>query len=128
MSEPSSTPGLFASLRQLLSTTLEIAQVRLALLGTEFEREKLRIFDAVLWLGLSMLFLGVGVLLVSGFLVVLLWDSHRLATLGVLAGLFLGGGIGLLLMARQRLQSRGGMLESSLSELERDRAHLDVVK
>ena len=75
-----------------------------------------------------MLFLGVGVLLVSGFLVVLLWDSHRLATLGVLAGLFLGGGIGLLLMARQRLQSRGGMLESSLSELERDRAHLDVVK
>lgn len=128
MSEPPSTPGLFASLRQLLSTTLEIAQVRLALLGTEFEREKLRIFDAVLWLGLSMLFLGVGVLLVSGFLVVLLWDSHRLATLGVLAGLFLGGGIGLLLMARQRLQSRGGMLESSLSELERDRAHLDVVK
>ncbi len=128
MSPPPSSPGLFASLRKLLSTTLEIAQVRLALLATEFEREKLRIFDAVLWLGLSMLFLGVGVLLASGFLVMLFWDSHRLATLGVLAGLYLGGGICLLWIARRRLQSPGGMLESSLSELERDRAHLDVVK
>lgn len=123
--ESPSASGLFASLRGWLATTLELAQVRLALLGTELEREKLRLFDALLWLGLGLLFMGIGLVLVSAFIVVLFWESHRLVALGVLAVLHLGGGLGLFFAGRKRLQVPGSLFRASLVELARDRAGLD---
>ena len=123
--EPSAERGLFAALRQLLSTTLALAQVRLALLGSEIEQEKLRLVDALLWLGLALIFLGVGLVLLCGLVIIWLWESHRLLSLGVLAALFLVSGVGLCFASRQRLQSPGGLFSASLSELARDRAGLD---
>ena len=113
MSEPESGPGLFASLRQLLATAVDIASVRLALLSNEIEQEKLRLFDTLLWAGLALLALTVGVLLLSAFVVVLLWEEHLLIALGSLAVLYLGGGVGLMYAARQRLRSNGGLIQSS---------------
>ncbi len=128
MDSHSDTPterGLFASIRQLLSTALALAQVRLALLGTEVEQEKLRLGQALLWLGLGLMCLSLGCVLVCAFLVVWLWESYRLLSLGLLALLFLGGGLGLLLAARQGLQNPSGLFSASLAELARDRAGLD---
>jgi uncharacterized membrane protein YqjE len=126
MSEPSKETGLFASLRQLLGTAVEALQVRLALLSNEIEQEKLRLFDGLLWAGLALLLLGLGALLLCAFIVVLFWDSHRLLALGTLTLLFLGAGIAVLFMARTRLQSPGGLFNSSVAELGRDRAGLDT--
>ncbi|MFN4352195.1 MAG: phage holin family protein [Hylemonella sp.] len=126
MSEPAKEPGLFASLRQLLGTAVEALQVRLALLSNEIEQEKLRLFDGLLWAGLALLLLGLGALLLCAFIVVLFWDSHRLLALGTLTLLFLGAGIAVLSMARTRLQSPGGLFNSSVAELGRDRAGLDT--
>ena len=47
MTGPSATGGLFQSLRRLVDTGVEIVQVRLELFGSELEREKLRLYDAV---------------------------------------------------------------------------------
>ena len=124
MSAPVQGPGLFASLRQLLATALEMAKVRLELLQTEFEQEKLRVFDGLLWAGLALMLLGVGVVLLCGFLVLLVGEGYRLAAVGVLALLFLGGGALLIRAARERLRSPGGLMASTLAELERDRAGL----
>ncbi len=124
MSEPVPGPGLLASLRQLMGTVLETAQLRLALLSNEVEQEKLRLFDGLLWAGLALLLLGLGALLLCAFFIVLFWDSHRLLALGTLALLFLGAGTVLLVRARRRLQSRGGMFNSSVAELARDRTEL----
>lgn len=116
--------GLLASLRQLLATGLEMAQVRLELLLTEIEQEKLRVFDALLWAGLAFMLVGVGVLLLCGFLVVLLWDSYRTATLGVLTLLFLGAGGFLVRTARKRLRSPSVAFLATLDELRQDLAEL----
>lgn len=124
MSEPGKNVGLFASLRRLLGTVLEIAQVRLDLLGTEVELEKRRLFDGLLWGLAALLMLGVGVVLVCGFIILLFWDGYRLAAVGVLALLFLAAGAWLVRAARHRLQSPNGMFEASLAELQRDRAGL----
>ena len=124
MSAPVQGPGLFASLRQLLATALEMAKVRLELLQTEFEQEKLRVFDGLLWAGLALMLLGVGVLLLCGFIVLLVGEGYRLAAVGVLTLLFLGGGALLMRAARERLRSPGGLMASTLAELERDRAGL----
>lgn len=116
--------GLFASARQLLATGVETLRVRLELLSTEVEQEKLRLFDAVLWAGMALLLLGMGLLFLCGLIVVLLWDQHRLLALGGLTVSFLGSGYWVLQIARARLRAPGGLFASSVAELERDRSEL----
>ena len=118
--------GLFASLRQLLATAVEIAQVRLDLLGTEVELEKRRLFDALLWAAVALVMLGVGLLLFCGFVILLFWEGYRLAAVGVLALLFLGAGGVLVRIARQRLRNQNGPFDASVGELDRDRAGLQA--
>ena len=113
--------GLFDSLRRLLGTALGMAQLRLELFGTELEAEKLRLFDALWRLCLGLLLLGVAAVLAAAFVLLLFWDSYRLAALGVMVLLFVGGGVGLLMWARTGLRSHeGGPFALSLGELQRD--------
>ena len=120
MGEPAKEIRLFASIRRLSATVLELAQVRIDLLSTELELEKRRIFDGLLWGALAGVVLGVGLVLACGFVMLLFWNTHRLVTAGVLASAFLGSGILLAVMARRRLRSLDGMFRLSLNELEQD--------
>ena len=124
MVDPVRESGLFASLQRLLVTALEIAQVRLELLGTEVEFEKQRLFDGLLWGAFALLLLGLGLVLLCGFVILLFWDGYRLAAVGSMALMFLGGGVTLMLEARRRLRSPGGMFKTSMDEVARDRAGL----
>ena len=126
MSEPVKETGLFASVRRLLATALEMAQVRLDLLNTEVELEKRRLFDGLLWGAAGLLVVGLGLVLLCGFVILLFWEGYRLAAVGVMTLLFLGGGALLLRESRQRLRSAGGMFTASVNELERDRAGLQT--
>lgn len=126
MSEPVSATGLFASLRRLLGTALEMAQVRLELFSTEVELEKRRLFDGLLWAVIALLVLGVGLVLLCGFIVLLFWDGYRLPALGLMTLLFLAGGLLLLRQARRSLRSPNGMFGASVAELGRDRAGLQA--
>lgn len=116
--------GLYSSLRRLLATMLDIGQVRLELLSTEFEREKLRIFDGLVWAAVALLFLGVGLLLVAALLVALAPENARLLVLGLLAVASLVLGAWLVRQARRRLASPGGAWAATRAELDRDRRAL----
>lgn len=126
MSDPVKESGLFSSLRRLLSTALETVQVRLDLLGTEVELEKRRLFDGMLWGAIGLLVLGVGIVLSCGFIILLFWDGYRLAAVGVLALLCVGGSIVLMREARQRLRNPSGVFSVSTAELKRDQAGLQA--
>ena len=126
MNDPVQGSGLFASLRRLLATVHEMAQVRLELLGTEVELEKRRLFDGLLWGAVALLVLGVGLVLLCGFVILLFWEGYRLAAVGVMALLFLAGGALLMREMRQRLRNPTGMFNASVAELKRDRAELHV--
>lgn len=115
-----STPGLFASVRRLLGTALELAQVRLALLGTELERAGQRLLDGLIWGGAALIVLGVGLLLLCGFVLLLVRDEYRLAALGGLTFIFLSGAFLLFRVARSRLRSLQNLFELSLNELKQD--------
>jgi uncharacterized membrane protein YqjE len=121
-SEPSG--GIFASLRQMVGTVLEIAQVRLELLGTELEQEKLRIFDSLLLAGVGLMLLTVGTLLLCGFILMLFAEGYRLAALGVLTLAFLAGGVLLMRAGGQRLRAPEGLLGATLAEIAQDRQAL----
>lgn len=127
MKDPVRESGLFASVSRLLGTALQMAQVRLELLGTELAFEKRRLFDGLLWGGAALVVLGLGLVLLCGFVVLLFWDGYRLAAVGVMTLLFLVGGVLMLKQARQRLRGPGklsGMFDASLAELKRDQAGL----
>ena len=127
MRDPLRESGLFASLNRLLSTVLDMAQVRLQLLGTEVELEKRRLFDGLLWGGIAIVVLGLGLVLLCGFIILLFWEGYRLAAVGGMMLLFLGGGALMLRHARQRLGNRNtskSMFDASLTELKRDQAEL----
>lgn len=127
MRDPLRESGLFASLSRLLATLLQMAQVRLQLLGTEVELEKRRLFDGLLWAGIAIVVLALGLVLLCGFVVLLFWDGYRLAAVGAMALLFLLGGGLMLNHARTRLQNRSsskGMFDASLAELKRDQTDL----
>jgi uncharacterized membrane protein YqjE len=121
---PASRAGLFESLRQLLSTALELAQVRLELLVADLQLEKIRLVDVALRALLGLLLLGLGLLLLIGFLLMLLWDGYRLPALGVLTLLCLGAGALLLHAAKRRLRDGDELLAATRAEFERDRAAL----
>lgn len=113
--------GLAASLRRLLGTLLEVAQVRLELLSNEFESEKLRLFDALVWLVLALMCATTGLLLVTAFVVMLLPEAMRPAALGIAAVVFLAAAVALALHARRRLDNPGGPVPATIDELRLDR-------
>ena len=122
---PTSRAGLFDSLRQLLRTALELAQVRLELLVSDLEIEKLRLVDVALRALLGLMLVGLGLVLLIGFVLLLLWDSYRLPALAVLTLLCLAGGVLLLQAAKRRLHDDGELLAATRDELAQDRAALD---
>jgi uncharacterized membrane protein YqjE len=115
------TGGLFKSLRRLLGTAVDIAQVRLELFGTELEQEKLRLFDALLRAAIGLVLVALALVLAIGFVVLLFQEGYRLPAVGVLTLAFGGGGWWLLQRAREELKAGdGGPFALSLGELRRD--------
>lgn len=112
--------GLLASLRRAVDTGLELAQVRLALLGTELEEQKLRIASGLALGALGILATAVGTVLLCGLILLLAGEAYRLTALVVLTLLFLAGGALLVAAATRRLHSAGSMFQASVHELKQD--------
>ncbi|MEY4099136.1 MAG: hypothetical protein RL300_307 [Pseudomonadota bacterium] len=116
------TPGLFGQLQQSLGNLIELFRVRLALLGTEIGLEKQRLAAGLFWGAAALVSLTLAAALFCGFVILLLWDSYRLAAVAVLALFFLGCGLFLIQVAQRRLGAGSNLFSTSLAELERDRA------
>ena len=125
MPPPEPGRGLFQSLQRLLATLLDIVQVRLDLVANEFEQEKLRIFDALVWAGVALLFIALGLLLGVAMLVALTPEAWRPLVLALLTLGCLGTGAYMFTEARRRLANPAGALPASRAELAQDRAGLD---
>jgi uncharacterized membrane protein YqjE len=124
MAEASS--GLMGSVRRLLSTLTSIASTRLELLANELQEERLRLTQ-MLFFALATLFcFGMVILLLTVFIVVLFWDDHRLAALGVLSALFFASGILMAMLLRSKAHAKPRLFSASLAELSRDREQLDT--
>lgn len=116
--------GLLASLQRLLATLLEILQTRVEIVATEFEEERERIWELVIYSFLALFFISLGLLLLTLFIVVLYWETHRLYVLGGFALLYLTLGIVAGAILRQRLRIRPRLFATTLAELSRDRERL----
>lgn len=117
--------GILAALQRLGTHGVELLQVRLSLLGTELEAEKLRLAQALMGVGAALLLLGLALVMLSAGALLLCPEPWRWL-LALLLGLAYGLG-GWLLWQRVQagLSAPGGMFATSLAELQRDRDSLE---
>lgn len=94
------TPGpgagpepLAQAARGWLRDALELARVRLALLGVEAGEHALAWARALAWLLAAALLLPVGLVCLLVLLTVLLWESHRVLALALASGVLLAIGV-----------------------------------
>ena len=118
--------GLMGSIKQLLSTLTSIASTRLELLANELQEERLRLTQMLLFTLFALFCFGVGILLLTAFIVVLFWDDHRLAALGTLSALFLALGTLMTMLLRSKAQAKSRLFSASLAELTKDREQLET--
>ena len=112
------------SVKRLLSTLTSIASTRLELLANELQEERLYLTRMLLFFMLALFCFGLGVLLLTLFIVVLFWDDHRLAVVGGLCVLFFSLGTLLTLLLRSKAKAKSGLFSTSLAELTKDREQL----
>ena len=116
--------GLLHSIKHLAQTLLGAAQTRLEILATEIEEERVRL-EQMLLVALAAAFCVVmGVVLCVALIVIYYWDTHRLAAVGILAAVFLGAGVVLGLILRDKAKTRPKPFAITRGELSKDRAML----
>ena len=112
--------GVLASLRSLIAGVIALTHTRLQLLASDLEEQRLRALEMIV-LGAIAFFCGaVGVLLVSAWIVIALWDQYRLLTLGILAAAYFVGCVVALVRLKSKMLARPPLFASSLAELHRD--------
>jgi uncharacterized membrane protein YqjE len=118
--------GLMESLKRLASTLTSIVSTRLELLASELQEERLWLTQMSLYALFAIFCFGMGLLLLTIFVVVLFWDDHRLAVLGGLCILFIVLGALMANILRVKARSRPKLFSVSIAELSKDREQLDV--
>lgn len=111
--------GPFAALKNIPITLLAMAHTRLQLLGNEILTEKHRALRELTLVLAMVACAGLGVLLVVGLVIILLWDQ-RVLVLATLIVLFLGAAALCFAKLRRSTRSFDGVFAGSLAELQED--------
>jgi uncharacterized membrane protein YqjE len=106
--------------RRLGASLLALGRIRLELLAIEVQEEKGRVASLLLWAVLTALLAGFGAVFAALFVTVALWDTHRLAALGVAAALFIGLAVMGALRVHRLITNRSTLFQSSIAELRQD--------
>ena len=123
MSEASS--GLMESVKRLASTLISIVSTRLELLANELQEERLHLSKMLLYSLSALFFLGVGILLLTVFIVVLFWDEHRLVVLGGLSFAFIVLAMLMAMSVRNMAKAKSKLFSASIAELAKDNEQLE---
>ena len=116
--------SITAAVRRIGATVLDLARTRLELAAIELQEGAQRLFGYLAW-AVAAAVLGLFALgLVILFVLVLFWDTHRLAAVGGMAVLFIAGTLFAVMKLRAGLAARPPMLPATLAELRKDAAAL----
>ena len=121
---PETSSGLLGSVKRLLSTLTSIVSARLELLGNELQEERLRLTQMLFFALFALFCFSMGLLLFTLFIVVLFWDDHRLAALGLACITYFVLGVSMALLLRGKARAKSKLFSASLAELVKDREQL----
>ena len=112
---------MFALLRSSVAALIDIGATRLELAATEYEEERLRLLRLLISTITTLLLLSMAVLLATTFVIVLMWDSHRLLAIGILTVGFALAALVSALGWRRRLSQKPAFMAATVAELQRSR-------
>ena len=122
---PVESKGLLESLSAIATTLVIVAHTRLQLLSTDLEEDRARLFSLVVLYLIAAFCLVVGLVIAIILIVFVLWESHRLLALSLVAGVFLLTGLGICSFAIHKTRTKPILFSASLSELLKDQQELD---
>jgi uncharacterized membrane protein YqjE len=118
-----SSRGIFETLKSLLDGWVCLLKTRLEIVSTELEEEKQRVAEIAGLAILALIAFALGVLLLTSFVVALLWE-HHLIVLGGFTLLYLGLGIMAALVTRKKIRAKPRLFATTLAELAKDHQQL----
>jgi uncharacterized membrane protein YqjE len=121
---PRSRRDLHGAAGRLASALLEAGRTRLELASVEFEEARARATDNLVLVLVAAAAFGFALLAASMLVVVLFWDTYRIAALVVMTLVYLAVGVVALWRVSERKKSDPPAFAATLAELERDRAFL----
>ncbi|PAU77980.1 phage holin family protein [Halomonas salipaludis] len=116
---------LFGATKRLIASLLSNGEARLRLAVVELEEERARLVTLLLLAGISLLMVMLGLTVLTLFVVVLFWETHRLLAIAASALVLLGGGLALGAWV-VHLAKRPTLLKSTLRHLATDRALMET--
>lgn len=118
------SPGLLASLRNFAATLIAVAQTRLELLSVEIEEEWQRLLHMLVGTFAALFFFALGIVMLTGLVVTLFWETHRALVMILFAVLYIGIGAAFSLAVRAKASEKSRIFSSSIAELSKDRQQL----
>jgi uncharacterized membrane protein YqjE len=107
-------------LKNAATLLADMAKTRLELAATEVDEERLRLVGMAWSACIALLAWAMAVSLAVLFLIVLMWDVNRLATIGLLGLLFSALGAWMTLRLKAQSASKPPFLGATLTELKLD--------
>jgi len=116
--------SITAAAGRIAANVLDLARTRLELAAIELQEGAHRLFGYLAWAMAAAVLALFALGLVVLFVLVLFWDTHRLAAVGGMAVLFILGTLFAAMKLRTGLAARPPMLPATLAELRKDAAAL----
>jgi len=120
-----SAGGLLASIKGLAATLIAVVTTRLQLFVNELATEGVRLRRIVVLMVLALLFVALGVVLLTLLVVVVFWDDHRLLAIGSLATVYFCLAGAFAAAARRCAAGCPRPFEATLGEFKKDHAGLN---
>lgn len=125
MGSGASPGGVMDTIRSFLASWVAVVKTRVEIVSVEIEEQR-EWLQFIMLLAIAAAFcLSLGVILLTLFIVVLVWDTAaRLPVLGAFAGIYLIAGIALAAVFRQKLKAKPRIFSATAAELGKDYASL----
>ena len=113
--------GLLGSLRGLVDGLIGSAHDRLELLAVELHEEKHRLIQIFIWISGIVFLAMLAMVFVSLAIVVLFWETARIAVVCSLAGVYIAALVAVVIGFKRYLKRQPKPFAATLSELREDR-------
>ncbi len=123
--ESKTAGGLMSSVQRLLGSLLSVVQTRIEIVATEWEEERERVKELVLYGLFALVFISLGMITLTVFVTLWLWELYGVHALGIIGVVLLGTGIAIALRARRNERTRPRLFATTLAELRKDRQTLN---
>ena len=114
--------GVSSPVRGLARTLLSFVETRARLAASELEEQALRLSEIAMWALAGLIAATIALLMLSIFVVLLFWDTHRVLAAGLVSGLWLAAAVTCALLVRAGIRARPRFLSATLAELAKDRS------